>query len=248
MIRLDQYLVENDLVDSRTKAQQLIKDSKVTVNSKVITKPSFKVSGEKIELDDEYVYVSRAAYKLKNFLPLLPFDVKGMNALDIGSSTGGFTEVLLLNGAACVTSVDVGSSQLHERLRSDARVRSVENQDIRTFQSDTFFDLITCDVSFISLLHILEAIDRLSSKYIILLFKPQFEVGKDVKRDKNGVVTDKKAIAAAQLKFEDSCTLLGWKKVMMEASSITGKEGNLEYCYCYEKSSRRDNEVLDAKS
>ncbi len=235
MIRLDQYLVENNLVDSRNKAQQLIKDSKVKVDKKVITKPSFKVLDEKVELDDEYVYVSRAAYKLKNFLPLLPFDIKGMRALDIGSSTGGFTEVLLMNGVASVTCVDVGSAQLHEKLLNDVRVTSVENQDIRDFKSEHPFDLVTCDVSFISLHHILEAINSLSSKYMILLFKPQFEVGKDVKRDKNGVVMDKKAIAAAMLKFEDTCTLMGWKKVLMEASSITGKEGNIEYCYCYEK-------------
>jgi len=235
MIRLDQYLVENNLVDSRNKAQQLIKDSKVTVDKKVITKPSFKISDESVELDDEYVYVSRAAYKLKNFLPLLSFDVKGMHALDIGSSTGGFTEVLLINEVKSVTSVDVGSSQLHERLLKDERVISVENQDIRNFESDTDFEVITCDVSFISLHHILESINTLSSKYMILLFKPQFEVGKNVKRDKHGVVTDKKAISAAMTKFEDTCSLMGWNKLLMEASSITGKEGNIEYCYCYEK-------------
>ena len=235
MIRLDQYLVENNLVDSRNKAQQLIKDSKVTVNKKVITKPSFKISDESVELDDEYVYVSRAAYKLKNFLPLLPFHVRGMKALDIGSSTGGFTEVLLLNDVSSVTSVDVGSSQLHEKLLNDKRVTSVQNQDIREFKSDRAFELITCDVSFISLTHILEAINSLSSKYMIVLFKPQFEVGKDVKRDKHGVVTDKKAISAAMTKFEDNCSLMGWNKILMEASSITGKEGNVEYCYCYEK-------------
>jgi len=148
MTRLDQYLVENNLVDSRNKAQQLIKDSKVTVDKKVITKASFKVSDELVELDDEHVYVSRAAYKLKNFLPLLPFSVSGMNALDIGSSTGGFTEVLLLNDAKTVTSVDVGSSQLHESLRSDPRVISVENQDIRSFRSGISYALITCDFSF----------------------------------------------------------------------------------------------------
>jgi len=235
MIRLDQYLVEKNLVDSRNKAQQLIKDSKVSVDKKIITKPSFKVSNELIELDDEYVYVSRAAYKLKNFLPLLPFVVKDKNALDIGSSTGGFTEVLLLNDVKSVTSVDVGSSQLHQKLLDDKRVKSIEKQDIRTFESSNKFDLITCDVSFISLLHILENIDNLSSKYIILLFKPQFEVGKNVKRDKNGVVVDTKAISASMIKFEDTCTLLGWKKVLMQESSVTGKEGNLEYCYCYEK-------------
>jgi len=235
MIRLDQYLVENNLVDSRNKAQQLIKDSKVSVNKKVITKASFKVENELVELDDEHVYVSRAAYKLKNFLPLLPFNVQGMNTLDIGSSTGGFTEVLLINDAASVTSVDVGSSQLHEKLLNDERVISIENQDIRTFESENTYDLITCDVSFISLHHILKAIDTLASKYMILLFKPQFEVGKDIKRDKNGVVMDKKAISAAMLTFEDTCSLMGWKKILMEASSITGKEGNIEYCYCYKK-------------
>jgi len=235
MIRLDQYLVENNLVDSRNKAQQLIKDSKVSVNKKVITKPSFKVDKERVELDDEYIYVSRAAYKLKNFLPLLPFDAKGMHALDIGSSTGGFTEVLLLNDVASVTSVDVGSSQLHQKLLDNEKVTSIENQDIRDFKSETRFELITCDVSFISLDHILDAINTLSSKYMILLFKPQFEVGKDIKRDKHGVVTDKKAISAAMTKFEDRCTLMGWKILLMEASSITGKEGNIEYCYCYIK-------------
>ena len=236
MIRLDQFLVENNLVDSRNKARQLIKDSKVSVDKRVITKPSFKVLNEKVELDNEYIYVSRAAYKLKNFLPLLPFVVEGMKVLDIGSSTGGFTEVLLLNGASHVTSVDVGSSQLHKKLLNDTRVTSIENQDIRSFESKSRFELITCDVSFISLHNILEAVDRLGSKYIILLFKPQFEVGKNIKRDKNGVVIDKKAISSALIKFEDSCTLLGWKKLLLETSSLAGKEGNIEYCYCYEKS------------
>ena len=117
----------------------------------------------------------------------------------------------------------------------DERVISVENQDIRSFESENSFELITCDVSFISLHHILEAINTLSSQYMILLFKPQFEVGKDVKRDKHGVVTDKKTISAAMTKFEDTCMLMGWNKILMEASSITGKEGNVEYCYCYAK-------------
>jgi len=235
MIRLDQYLVEHNLVDSRNKAQQLIKDSKVSVNKKVITKSSFKVSNELVELDDEYVYVSRAAYKLKNFLPRLPFEVKGLKALDIGSSTGGFTEVLLMNDVVSVTSVDVGSSQLHQKLLDDNRVISIEKQDIREYVSAEPFELITCDVSFISLLNILKAIDTLSSQHIILLFKPQFEVGKNVKRDKNGVVVDNKAIMASMIKFEDTCALMGWNKILMEESSVTGKEGNLEYCYYYVK-------------
>ncbi len=240
-MRLDQYLVENDLVQSRNKAQQLIKDSKVKVNKKVITKPSFLLNGELVEVDSDHVYVSRAAHKLKDFLPLLPFCVEGMDVLDIGASTGGFTEVLLMHKASSVTAVDVGTSQLHESLREDSRVISIENQDVRTFESDQAFELITCDVSFISLNHVLDAIDRLSRRYIIVLFKPQFEVGKDVKRDKNGVVTDTKAINTAMLKFEDTCTLKGWKQVLMEPSSVTGKEGNLEYCYCFEKGLDENN-------
>jgi 23S rRNA (cytidine1920-2'-O)/16S rRNA (cytidine1409-2'-O)-methyltransferase len=239
-MRLDQYLVEQGFVDSRNKAQGLIKESKVRVNHKVITKPSFAIEDENVEVDDGHVYVSRAAHKLKNFLPILEFSVEGMHALDIGASTGGFTEVLLMNGVASVTAVDVGSSQLHEKLVVDEKVICVENQDIRTFESDQTFDIVTCDVSFISLSHIMEAIERLAKQYIIVLFKPQFEVGKGVKRDKNGVVVDKKAIAQAMIKFEDSCTLMGWNLLKKEASSVTGKEGNLEYCYCFEK--RETNE------
>ena len=235
-MRLDNYLVQNSYTDSRNKAQQIIKEAKVQVNNRVIKKPSFQISeGDDVQVDSEHIYVSRAAYKLKNFLPLLDFSVAGLDALDIGSSTGGFSEVLLMNDIQSVTSVDVGSSQLHEKIRSDARITSVENQDIRTFKSDRKFDLITCDVSFISLHHILDAIDRLSKKHIILLFKPQFEVGKDVKRDKNGVVTDLKAIQKMRIKFEDSCMLRGWEKILMEESSIKGKDGNTEYCYYYKK-------------
>ncbi len=91
------------------------------------------------------------------------------------------------------------------------------------------------DVSFISLLYILDDVDRLADQKIILLFKPQFEVGREAKRDKNGVVLDKKAILKAMLKFEDACKLKGWKLIVKSPSKLTGKEGNLEYCYYFEK-------------
>jgi len=168
----------------------------------------------------------------------LGLDVKGMSALDIGSSTGGFTQVLLEGGVAEVTAVDVGRDQLHTSLKNDERVRSYEGCDIREFKSDKEFDIVVSDVAFISLLYILDVVDRLAKDKIILLFKPQFEVGREAKRDRNGVVTDEKAILNAMIKFEDACALLGWKLILKSPSKLTGKEGNLEYCYFFEKLNR----------
>ena len=234
-MRLDQYLVEEGFVDSRTKAQTLIKSRKVSVNGKAVTKPAFKITDEKVEIADEMIYVSRGAHKLKGFLPSLPFSVKGLNALDIGASTGGFTQVLLEEGADSVTCVDVGQGQLHQKLQDDKRVISFEKMDIRDFTRQRRFDLVTSDVSFISLHHVLESVDALSKKWIILLFKPQFEVGKDVKRDSNGVVVDEKAIDNAKIRFEEATAALGWKMIHHEPSTLSGKVGNIEECYCFEK-------------
>ena len=234
-MRLDQYLVEEGFVDSRTKAQTLIKARKVSVDGKPVTKPAFKVVSQKVEVADEMIYVSRGAHKLKGFLPTLPFKVSGLHALDIGASTGGFTQVLLEEGAESVTCVDVGQGQLHQKLQDDKRVISFEKMDIRDFTRQRRFEFVTSDVSFISLHHILESVDALSKKWIVLLFKPQFEVGKDVKRDSNGVVLDAKAIAAAHVKFSEATTALGWKMIHHEPSTLSGKEGNLEECYCFEK-------------
>ena len=155
--------------------------------------------------------------------------------MDIGSSTGGFTQVLLENGVSEVTCVDVGNDQLHPSLRSDPRVSIHENTDIREFSSDTPFELVTCDVAFIPLELVLPSIDRLAQRYMILLFKPQFQVGREVKRDKNGVVKDDKAIGKAMIRFEDTCALLGWKMVAKEVAHISGKEGNQEFCYGFIK-------------
>jgi 23S rRNA (cytidine1920-2'-O)/16S rRNA (cytidine1409-2'-O)-methyltransferase len=234
-LRLDNYLVKEGFVESRNKAQELIKSKKVFVNDKIITKSSFKIDTQSVKILSDTLYVSRAALKLKSFLPLLPFTCKGMRALDIGSSTGGFTEVLLEEGVLHVDAVDVGSNQLHVRLKEDSRVSSFEQMDIRKFESQRAYDLLTSDVSFISLSHILDDVERLSKEWIILLFKPQFEVGREVKRDNNGVVKDEKAITKAMMSFEDSCSIKGWKLIAKEEAHIRGKEGNIEYCYCYQK-------------
>jgi len=234
--RLDTYLVENDFVESRNKAQSLIKEGLVHINDILVKKPSFQVEeGSEVSLEEHKSYVSRAAFKLDAFLSELHLDVKEKVALDIGSSTGGFTQVLLERGVHEVSAVDVGRDQLHHSLRENSKVLVYEGCDIREFSTEKSFDLLVSDVAFISLLYILDDVDRLASKDIILLFKPQFEVGREAKRDKYGVVIDKKVIAKAMVKFEDACKLKGWNLVKKSPSTLTGKEGNLEYCYYYEK-------------
>lgn len=235
-MRLDSYLVEKGLVESRNKAQQLIKDHAISVDGKIVDKVSYDVTdGMAVEIADTELYVSRAAIKLKGFLPYTEWELKGLRALDIGSSTGGFTQVLLENGVSSVACVDVGSEQLHPSLRSDLRVSVHEKTDIREFMSEISYEIVTCDVAFIPLELILESIDRLASKYIVLLFKPQFQVGREVKRDKNGVVKDDKAIGKAMIRLEDACALIGWKLVAKEVAHIAGKEGNQETCYGFVK-------------
>ncbi|ADN08934.1 23S rRNA (cytidine-2'-O)-methyltransferase TlyA [Sulfurimonas autotrophica] len=235
-MRLDNYLVENDFVESRNKAQTIVKEGLVYVNNMLVKKPAFQVQqSDEVRVLEHRSYVSRAAFKLDEFLNETGLHVKGKTALDIGSSTGGFTQVLLERGAGKVSCVDVGREQLHHSLRKDERVHVYENCDIRKFEPDKQFDLIVSDVAFISLLYILDDVDRLGSEDIILLFKPQFEVGREAKRDKNGVVTDKKAIANAMTKFEDACRLKNWQLLQKSPSKLTGKEGNLEYCYYFKK-------------
>lgn len=233
-MRLDNYLVSENLALSRNKAQELIAENIVLVNGIEQLKSSYKVQeGDEITLKEHKSYLSRAAYKLSGFLENKSFHA--MRALDIGASTGGFTQVLLERGVDEVWAVDVGTSQLHPLLKQDTRVHSFENCDIRDFISDEPFPLIVSDISFISLLHILDKVDSLACGVIILLFKPQFEVGREASRDRNGVVTDIKAIQDAMQKFERTCQEKKWRLIYKEAAQIAGKEGNLEYCYWYEK-------------
>ena len=158
-------------------------------------------------------------------------NLAGADVLDVGSSTGGFVQILLQRGAKSVTALDVGSSQLSEILRRDPRVIVRENTDIREFESEKKFDLITCDVSFISLNLILESLASLAKSALIVLFKPQFEVGAEIKRNKKGVLKDEKAARGARAKFEQLCAELGLAVLHTSACKITGKEGNREFFY-----------------
>ena len=235
-MRLDLYLTNNFDIQSRNKAHEFIKAKKVKVDGKVITKPSYDVDeSSKVELLEEEFYVSRAAYKLKYFLEEIKIELLDCCALDIGSSTGGFTQILLESGSQSVTCVDVGSNQLHEKIKNDKRISFYENQDIRNFESKKSFDIVTCDVSFISILNIIDDINRLSNDKIIILFKPQFEVGTDIKRDKRGVVKDKVAIVKAKERFLDRCKILGWKLNYSSPSKLEGKDGNKEELFYFNK-------------
>lgn len=237
MVRLDKYLVEEGYFESRNRANDAIKAGKVKINGKV-AKASAKIDeNSSVEVEDEKFYVSRAARKLENFLAEHPMDFKDKRALDIGSSTGGFAQIVLENGVAALSCVDVGKDQLHISLRGNEKLSLYEGTDIRDFKSETAFELITCDVSFISILQITDDIDRLAQQGtdIVILYKPQFEVGKEVKRDSRGVVQDLDAIARRKEEFETQAKTLGWELKYQALSQVQGKEGNQEYLYHFVK-------------
>ncbi len=237
-MRLDKYLVEEGYFESRNRAHDAIKAGQVMVDGKK-PKPSAKIDeNSSVEVEDEKFYVSRAARKLENFLTEYAMDFKAKRALDIGSSTGGFAQIVLENDVATLSCVDVGKDQLHISLRNEKRLSLHEETDIRDFEAEEAFELVTCDVSFISILQITNDIDRLAKvgADIVILYKPQFEVGKDVKRDSKGVVQDLDAIARRKEEFEAEAVKLGWELKYQALSKVQGKEGNQEYLYHFVKS------------
>ena len=199
---------------SKTKAQKYIREGIVKIDDKIITKPGYilkdlkdeeknnkeKYNIEIIEEKNKYIYVSQGALKLKKAVEEFNLQeiLKNNICIDIGSSTGGFTEILLENGVKKVYSIDVGTSQLDERLKKNNKVISIENTDFRNiqiykdnkFQNDNI-DTIVGDLSFISLKKIIDKIVEIEPENIILLIKPQFEVGEDIARKYNGVIDDK---------------------------------------------------------
>lgn len=235
-MRLDIYLTKHFDIQSRNKSTELIKDKKVKVNNEIITKSSFKVqSTMTIEIIEDEFYVSRSAKKLKYFLEEISIKLENKNCLDIGSSTGGFTQVLLEHNVKNIICVDVGSNQLHDSIKNNKKIIKKENTDIREFKSEHKFEVITCDVSFISMLNIMSNINNLASEDIIILFKPQFEVGSNVKRNQAGVVMDNKAIKIARDKFLKESTILQWHLVYCNVSKVHGKNGNIEELFYFKK-------------
>lgn len=232
--RLDAALVTRGLVESRSRAREAISAGLVRVNGDVVHKPSATVADDAlIEAQTLHPYVSRAALKLAHALEVFGVSVRGRRCLDVGSSTGGFSEVLLRGEASHVTAVDVGRDQLHASLRDHPRLTLREATDIREVTRNDLpapVELITCDVSFISVTKALHGFSRFfdGSGELILLFKPQFEVGR-AHIGKRGIVSDQQAVTRAQGEVADwlareGATVMGWAE-----SPITGGDGNREY-------------------
>jgi 23S rRNA (cytidine1920-2'-O)/16S rRNA (cytidine1409-2'-O)-methyltransferase len=206
----------------------------VQFSGKIVKKPSLDI-GDNITISDIVVtdsikYVSRAGLKLEHALCEFSVDISGKNCLDIGSSTGGFTDCLLQNGAAHVDCVDVGSDQLHVNIKNDSRANVYEQTDIRNFKQNNKYDVIVCDVSFISLVHIIPELPRFSDSNtrIILLIKPQFEVGKEF-LNKQGIVISNQAVQDCIKKIKNTMRQFGFTEQGVVPSPITGGDGNQEF-------------------
>ena len=250
-MRLDVYLSEKNLTKSRAAAAALIKAGAVSVNGKIVEKSAFEVGeNDDVKIVGETLkYVGRGGLKLEKALEIGKIDLSGKTCLDIGASTGGFTDCMLQNGAKTVYAVDVGTNQLDEKLRNDARVISLENTDIRDFFLNSEADFIGADVSFISLKLVLPHVFRLlkNGGKAAVLVKPQFEAGSSsVGRkalSKKGVVTDEKARLKIVAEVRDFAEQCGFTVLLTEKSPITGGSGNVEYLMILEKQNESVNHL-----
>lgn len=237
--RLDVELVKRGLIFTRKKAQVCIKKGFVLINGKVSKKSSIMVSEEdKLEVTGKEKYVSRGGEKLEAALKYFKISPEGCTALDVGASTGGFTDCLLQYGAQKVTAIDAGRGQLAEKLKKDERVKYREGVNARYLKKSDFkkkFDFIVIDVSFISLLKVFPTILPLAGKActLIVLVKPQFEVGKEG-LGKGGIVKDEKLRQEALEKIKHYIVgLKDWNVIGYIRSPF--KEGNEEFLLCAQK-------------
>lgn len=236
-IRLDQLLVDRGLFESRSRARDAIVRGTVRIGGGVASKPGQPVSPD-LELtvaDPARGYVSRAALKLVHALDHFGFVVAGAEALDVGASTGGFTQVLLERGAAHVIAIDVGHGQLHESVAADPRVTAIEGLNARDLDTSRLGgrvpDLVVCDVSFISLKLAMAPALRLArpGARCVLLVKPQFEAGRAA-IGKGGLLRDPEDGRRVAQDLKDWLDgLPGWRTVGLAPSPIAGGEGNREY-------------------
>lgn len=233
--RLDVYLVENNYFPTRALAQDAIKEERVKVNDKIITKCAYKTDETCTitVIEKELAFVSRAGLKLYHALQNFQVDVKDKVCLDVGASTGGFTDVCLKNGAEHVYAVDVGKDQLAQSLRKDERVTNIESFNCRNLTKEMFdkeINFACMDVSFISIQLILPALFTCMSENfeMIVLVKPQFEAGKsDI--GKNGIVKNKKVHERVLKETVDFVESTGYHVLNLDVSSILGRDGNKEF-------------------
>jgi 23S rRNA (cytidine1920-2'-O)/16S rRNA (cytidine1409-2'-O)-methyltransferase len=232
-MRLDQALVDRGLFDSRAKARAAIEAGRVRVNGAVAAKPASPIPpGAVIEAEAAHPWVGRGALKLVGALDLWPVAVEGRTCLDVGASTGGFTEVLLSRGARRVYAVDVGRGQLHPWLAGDARVVSLEGVDARRLDRRLVpepIELVVCDASFIGLAKVLAVPLALAEPEadLVALVKPQFEVGPE-RVGKGGLVRDPEARAEAVAAVRSWLEASGWTVRGESPSPIHGADGNAE--------------------
>jgi 23S rRNA (cytidine1920-2'-O)/16S rRNA (cytidine1409-2'-O)-methyltransferase len=235
--RLDQRLAADGIVQSRSQAESYIKLGSVKVNGQAVTKPGHMVSpGDQIELTAEEQYVSRAALKLASVAEALQLDFQGKTILDVGSSTGGFTDYALRHGAAKVIAVEVGSGQLHPSLRGHAKIELHEQTDIRHLKRlSTKPDLVVADVSFISLREILPHVASLSSPKTLIaaMVKPQFEAGQSALKHKGVIKNDK--MRRDILKDFEAWARQSFVVVDKADSAVSGARGNEERFYLMRK-------------
>lgn len=234
-LRLDVYLTEKGLVKSRECAKELIKAGQVLVDGKAVTKPACE-TGESPEIKiigEQLRYVGRGGLKLEKAVSEFGIDLNGRVCIDIGASTGGFTDCMLQNGAAYVYAVDVGHGQLDEKLAADGRVLNMEGTNIKNLSAEEFPkrpDFISADVSFVSLKQILPKIRELlpENGEAAVLIKPQFEAGR-ANIGKNGIVKDRKVHERVLEDIISFCFSAGLVPEKVIHSPISGGDGNIEY-------------------
>jgi 23S rRNA (cytidine1920-2'-O)/16S rRNA (cytidine1409-2'-O)-methyltransferase len=233
--RLDVALVERGLVATRERARGMILAGQVTVNGAVVSKAGTAIAPDATIalVTPDHPYVSRGGVKLAGALDSFALTVTGRRALDIGASTGGFTDVLLQRGAVSVIALDVGHGQLDWRLRTDPRVVVREGVNARSLSADDVPytpDLVTIDVAFISLRLVLPALSSLLAPGadVVALVKPQFEAGRD-EVGPHGLVTDPAIHEAVLERVTEAAGVAGFGRVAMAAAAITGATGNQEY-------------------
>lgn len=239
-IRIDQLLLDKDLVESRTKAKALILAGQVLVNNQVIDKAGTLIDPEApIRLKGILKYVSRGGLKLEKALEHFDINPKNKTCLDIGLSTGGFSDCLLQKGARKIFGIDVGYGQLHWKLQKDDRVISFDRENFRNFDLAKITDpieLIVTDVSFISVIKIFPKIMELYQKQDqpftwIILVKPQFEAGPG-KIEKGGIVKDSKVHQQVLSNVSQKLAEIGFQNIQSTPSPITGAQGNIEFLLC----------------
>ena len=238
-MRADRLLVERGLFDSRAKAQAAIEAGLVQANGATVRKASEEIARDAdLTASPAHPYVSRGGVKLAAALDHFAIDPKGRVCLDVGASTGGFTQVLVVRGAKRVYAVDVGRGQLHDSLRGRPEIVSLEETDIRALPASSFDappSLVTIDVSFISLKQVLPAVTALAAKdaMLVALIKPQFEAGRD--RVKKGVVRDPAVHQAVCDDIAAVAASLGWRVRGIIPSPIAGGDGNVEFLLAAER-------------